>query len=807
MKPEALSGIRVIDVAGTVATGYCGKLFADYGAEVINLEPGGGFTLRTLAPHIPGAPAGEASAMHAWLSVNKKSVVSDPGSAQTNALLAGADVVLDDASCSHLNQLAGLRVNITWFGQSGPYAGYKGTDGTCFALNGMLRGIGRVEGPPLIPTGYSAQAVGGISAFIGAMTQVLGNTLGNHPQPNDNDKGRTLETSIYESCLCFTDVGAVGFHNSGAQAPRMGINRFPPTYPLGVFPCRDGWLGVTVLTPSQWHTFCELLDMQDFADVPLFQSAIGRLQGLEIIEPVMREKFLAHSAEALFYAAQERAVPLARVPTMDELFNVDQFVGRQAFVDAQLPGGNTLSIPNVPFRLFNTPPRAGGPVARLGEHNDVLLRSSTRETPGTPPPTRKKRAQSSVAGTPTTLAGIRIVDLSMGWAGPLAARSLADMGADVIKVESCERFDWWRSWEATPEWIADDGAEKSTAFNTMNRNKRNLTLDLESTEGRDLLLRLVASADAVIENFSGSVLPKLKLGYDVFREVQPNIILMSMPAFGSTGRWANFRAYGSTVEQSSGLPHLNGVEGEPPTMLHVALGDAIGGLNGAAAMLIALQHQAVTGQGQFLDLSQVEALFPLAAHGILEYAATGHAPPRAGNRHREFAPHGVYPCAGEDEWILIQVTNEQEWLALQRRASPTLDSFGNRETRMADLTRLDAAIAEWTKDKESGALMALLQQAGVPAASTHDARRVLEDPHLAARDYWQWLDRAVVGRQPNPSSPSRFGNQPFPIAAPAPTLGQHNHEVLRDIGVSDADLTRLEASGIIGTKPRMPGKR
>jgi crotonobetainyl-CoA:carnitine CoA-transferase CaiB-like acyl-CoA transferase len=406
------------------------------------------------------------------------------------------------------------------------------------------------------------------------------------------------------------------------------------------------------------------------------------------------------------------------------------------------------------------------------------------------------------------LQGVRIIDLSMGWAGPLTTRHMADMGADVIKVESCERFDWWRSWEATPEWIADDGAEKSTAFNTVNRNKRGVTLDLETLEGRDLLLRLVASANAVVENYSGSVLPKLKLGYDVFREVREDVILLSMPAFGSTGPWAKFRAYGSTVEQASGLPHLNGHADDPPTMQHVAYGDAVGGLNGAAALLIALRHQAKAGVGQFVDLSQVEALFPLAAHGILQYTATGKAITRRGNQSAHYAPHGVYRCRGEDNWIALQVSEQTQWQALKTQVGESLDSFGDVADRINRVEALDAAIGAWTADRDAWELMRQLQNAGVPAAATHTAETLLKDEHLAERGYWQWLDRAVVGRQPNPSAPFRVGALPFPIATPAPTLGQHNEEVLGGIlGLSAQDLARLSNLGVIGTRPRMPTKR
>ena len=199
------------------------------------------------------------------------------------------------------------------------------------------------------------------------------------------------------------------------------------------------------------------------------------------------------------------------------------------------------------------------------------------------------------------LSDLRIVDLSMGWAGPLAARHLADMGAEVIKVEGCSRFDWWRSWEATQEWIDDNGAEKALPYLYANRNKLDITLDLETKQGRELLLQLISQSDGLIENFSGGTLPKLGLTYQEIRKANEQIVMLSMPAFGSDGPWAEFRAYGSTIEQSSGLPHLNGRPEDPPTMQHVALGDSIAGLNGAAAMLTALTHKQRTGEGQFIS--------------------------------------------------------------------------------------------------------------------------------------------------------------------------------------------------------------
>lgn len=407
----------------------------------------------------------------------------------------------------------------------------------------------------------------------------------------------------------------------------------------------------------------------------------------------------------------------------------------------------------------------------------------------------------------TLLNGIRIIDLSMGWAGPLACRHMADMGADVIKVESCERFDWWRSWEATPEWIENNGAEKSTAFNTVNRNKRDITLDLEHPEGRNLLLDLVKTANIVVENYSGSVLPKLNLSFESFRKVKSDIILLSMPAFGSTGPWANFRAYGSTVEQSSGLPHLNGNADDPPTMQHVALGDAVGGLTGAGAILVALRHQARTGEGQFVDLSQVEGLFPMAAHGILECAVTGKTSQRSGSRSRRAVVRGVYACQGDDQWIALECSSAEHWSALVRGVGNSLKEFGDYGSAKRRVDEIDRILTDSFRDKDAKVVMRQFQSIGIPAAAALTTVDILNDPHLAERGFWQFRERAFVGLQPHPSPPYRVGREPFSVISPAPTLGQHNEEVLKSVlGLEDNELSRLEKLGVIGNRPRMPSK-
>jgi crotonobetainyl-CoA:carnitine CoA-transferase CaiB-like acyl-CoA transferase len=398
---------------------------------------------------------------------------------------------------------------------------------------------------------------------------------------------------------------------------------------------------------------------------------------------------------------------------------------------------------------------------------------------------------------------IRVVDLSMGWAGPLCSRHLADNGAEVIKVESCRHFDWWRGWEATQAFIDDNGAEKSAAFNMVNRNKFGITLDLLHPTGKALLKRLVALSDVVIENYSGGVLPKLGLDYAALRAVKADLIMMSMPAFGATGTWRDYRGYGSTIEHASGLPHLNGAPDWPPTMQHVALGDPVAGLNAAAAVLIALRHRLRSGAGQYLDLSQAECLFPLAVHGMLEQSATGRAPPRLGNRSRSAAPHGVYPCLGDDEWITIDVQTETQWRALQHLL-PALAEFSGLAERIGSIDVIELTLAQWTSTLTPAGALQQLQRAGIPAAELAAASQLTRDPHLRARQFWTLRERAHVGVTPHPAAPYRNGPEPYPIDRPAPTLGEHNRHILGSLlGLDAAEIATLAADGVIGDRPML----
>lgn len=371
----ALSGIKVLDLVGSIAAGYCGKLFADQGADVLLVEPPEGFATRRLPPFAPGVDGPEASGMHAYLSANKRSVIPS-GEAELLRLTRGATLVIDGEPAENrplpLATLAEVAPNatllsITWFGQDGPYRDFVGTDGVCQALTSHLDWLGEPGEEPLLPGGYQAQIIAGVTAFIAAMARVLAAELGNASGPAQ------LDVSVLEANLCFTEIEFLRGYCGKPTRTRAGVNRFRSTYPLGIYPCRDGWLGVTVLTPGQWSSFCRLLGFDDLERIEAYRASVNRLRDANELDARIAARVRNESAAELSRKGQAMRIPLAIVPTMEQLFGVDQYVARGAFAAVSHPDLGALQLPVTPFRLHAAPAELGGPVSRLGADTQAAL--------------------------------------------------------------------------------------------------------------------------------------------------------------------------------------------------------------------------------------------------------------------------------------------------------------------------------------------------------------------------------------------------------------------------------------------------
>ncbi|WP_141713668.1 CaiB/BaiF CoA transferase family protein, partial [Bradyrhizobium elkanii] len=451
-------------------------------------------------------------------------------------------------------------------------------------------------------------------------------------------------------------------------------------------------------------------------------------------------------------------------------------------------------------RLTLTPPRRGGKVPAPGEQQ-VFANTRRHLTTGTAQPSAP--AGGIDAGR-QPLQGIRVIDFSMGWAGPLCTRTLADLGADVIKVEAIQYPDWWRGVDRRPAYVDSQTYEMMLSFSIMNRNKRGITLDLTRPQGLALAKRLSAGADIVVDNYSVDVLRKLGLGYDVLRTLNPRLVMMSMSAFGTNSVHRDCRAYGSTLEQGSGLPSVIGNPDDPPAMSHFAFGDAVGGLNGCAAVLIALLHAHHTGHGQFIDLALIECMMPFAAPWITVHSIGGMPARRYGNRHPQFVPHGCFRCAGKDNWIVVTATDEDMWHRLALligRPDWAMDaSLKSAEARRGIEDVIERGVEAWTLTRPADQAMSELQAARVAAGVARLPIDLLNDRHLRSRAFLQEVERPFLGRHAQPSMPIREDSRPYAIRTAAPTLGQHNREILSGLlGLSGAEITQLAREGIIGT--------
>lgn len=405
-------------------------------------------------------------------------------------------------------------------------------------------------------------------------------------------------------------------------------------------------------------------------------------------------------------------------------------------------------------------------------------------------------------------AQLKVLDLSMGWAGPLVGQMFAEMGAEVIKVEDTHHFDWWRGSlsMAPPEM---QPIERAAVFNTANRGKRGVTLDLASPRGIEILCRLIKVSDLLIENFSPGVMDRLGLGYDAVSAINPRMIMISMPSFGSDGPESNARGYGNTVEAMAGVTGLTGYhdgDGQHYTLSN-ALGDPVAGLNGVFALMVALRERERSGRGQLVELAQVETLIPFVTEGILEHQFTGKAPTLRGNRHREHAPHGLYRCGRTDDWIAIACETDADWRSLTKALAldHLLDDkrFADAQARKANEDALDAELSRVLADTNLDESVERMRACNVLAAPVSSAPAVLGDPQLQSREYFVPIERAVVGTHLYPGAVARMRETPLSADAPAPLLGEHNRQVFREmLGLSDEEIAELERSGVIGSSPR-----
>ena len=398
------------------------------------------------------------------------------------------------------------------------------------------------------------------------------------------------------------------------------------------------------------------------------------------------------------------------------------------------------------------------------------------------------------------LDGIRVVDFCWAWAGPYGSLQLAHLGADVIRIESAKRLCPSR---LIPPWPDNEsGVNRAGYFNQYNQGKRSLTLDLKAPEAIDIAKTLVSKSDIVMNNFASGVMEKLGVGYDVLRRIKPDIIMVSLPGYGTSGPEKDFVSYGPPQVAQSGLSALTGYVGGPPMMAGFSYGDPNGGIHATFAVMSALLHREKTGQGQYIDLSQWEAAIMLLPEAVMDYSMNGTQPERMGNRDPHMAPHGVFRSKGDDRWVSLSVRDEAEWQRLCAvMGQPELSSdarFASLAARKENEAALEEIVTAWTQERTADEATQALQNVGIPAYPSLDAIDMINNPHVGARDYFVELEHPEVGARRHMGIPWTMSRTPCEIRRPAPCLGQDTEAVLTDIvGLSQGEIAALRAKDIL----------
>ena len=412
-----------------------------------------------------------------------------------------------------------------------------------------------------------------------------------------------------------------------------------------------------------------------------------------------------------------------------------------------------------------------------------------------------------MAGKP--LAGIRIVDLGWVWSGPYACMMLAHLGADVIRVESSLRPCLLRILPPWPGGVPGSASAGGGTFTNNNLGKRSISLDLKTPDGLEVARRLIASSEAVVNNYAAGVIERLGLGYKNLRKLKDDIILVCLSGMGDTGPYREFVAYGQGQAAMSGFTRFTGVPGRPPKTAGFVLADPVAGAHGAFAVLAALRHKRKTGQGQFVDMSQWEATLQMVGDAVVGYQLSGLEPQAMGNRHPQMSPHGLFRCKdaeGEpgkllDAWVSIAVADDSQWCrlceAMDARALASDKRFGTLQARKSNETELEAIIGAWTRQKSARAVTERLQGLGIATFPSSTHLDVFEDPNLRERDFFAELTHPAHGRHAYPGVPWRMNDTVVSVDRPAPTLGQHTEEVLDELGYSRGEIERLHSVGAL----------
>tara|TARA_Y100000294_G_scaffold126928_1_gene118383 strand:- start:197 stop:2602 length:2406 start_codon:yes stop_codon:yes gene_type:complete len=790
---HALDHLRVLDLAGREGQ-YIGKLFADLGADVVKIEPPGGDPARRMAPFVGDVPDREASLVFLNYNSNKRSAVVDlaaeSGRETLRRLASSADLLIETFKPGHLDEL-GLGygdlselnpsivvASVTPFGQSGPYSGFAGSELVAQAMGGVMYIQGDDNKPPCMTPCDQASQLASLHAAYGALTALRerhATGLGQHVDVSMQDVVAHLLFPVPQYSMTREIIRRTGATSTLA--------------PNNYYECLDGRASLSIFFPHHWQVMIDWMDIDALRD-PMWQDYTFRRSNPDIIDQFVAE-FVADFTVADFVReGQKRHLAVSPMSTIEGFANDPHIRARDFYVNANHPRIGKHAYPGAPYLFARTPWQNKHAAPLVGGHTErVLAEADDRET------ANRQTASSSRPNRDGAkpLKGVRILDFTRVWAGPYATRYLADLGAEVLKVETEEYLDGGR--------IAPGS---SPMFPDINRSKLGITVNFRQPDGAKLVRELVAVSDVVIDNFAAGVLGRRGLGYDDLREIKPDIVQVSMPGYGATGPYSDFVAYGQSLMAYAGLSLLWGFPDSPlDTRPNVHYSDFVSAGTTAFAIMSALEHRAQSGQGQYIEVPQSETLAATMGVTQLDYLVNGRSAEATGNRSLNFAPHGCYPCRGDDQWCAITCLTEEHWLALCQTIEAdelaTDPRFATMEARLGHQDELDEIIGQWTAQITPYQVMWRLQDASVPAGVVQSGEQLFHDMHMRSRGFIAPVEHNGWDTIEHTGITVNLSRTPGSIESGIPGLGQHNSHVFSDLlGNTASEVDAMTAAGAIG---------
>ncbi|MFN8625950.1 MAG: CoA transferase [Candidatus Binatia bacterium] len=783
-----LNVLDLTDLRGALA----GRLLADLGADVTKVEPPGGDPGRLQPPFAGTVAAADRSLPFLYRNANKRGAVIDlqdaAGRRRFAALCDQADILIENLGGAGQRQLGLLpeevrarhphliHVAMADCGLSGPHADWRLEPLPAFASSGVLFASGFPERPPCWLPGYIAHDGASVFAVAGALIALLDRAR--------QGQGQTIEVSVQEAALHALYPWSIPVVDCARRFPMM-----PAAVPRNadgsylVLPTADGFIRVCTVTPRLWRNFLALLGQPEALAGAEWETMMYRIFNGDAIRVVATERLAQRTRADVRAEALRLGLPIAPVNTPDEFVGEQQTHVRGYFRKTGFPHLGDAPFAPVPINMSASPAVLRRPAPTLGQDDATGFAPRTAEP---------ARAPDEGGGLP--LAGIRVIDLGVGAVGPEICWLFVELGAEVIKVESRQNLDFLRLTALEP-----GEHNRAFSFNAASRGQKSVCLNLRTPRGRELALRLCATADVVIENNRGGVVRQWGLDYDDVRRVRADVIYVASQGFGRGGPLGEAAAFGPLNSCFAGSNWLwNHADAPYPAGTATNHPDHIASKLAAVGVLAALEHRRRTGEGQFVELAQTEAAAYFLGEYYLEGPCTGRPPQPRGNASAYAAPHGVYPCSGEDRWCAIAVMNDEDWQrfvhCLGWQTPPTWNTLPGR---LAARAEIDARLADWTRIRTAEEVAIALQAAGVSAMPVQNGLDHLADTHLSARGALVAIEHPETGTEHHPANPIRMSRTRLQVAGAAPLLDADTREVLsRLLELETAEIDKLIADGV-----------